>query len=67
METRIEGSITIGDLTITAPPGPEYTGGNQPWISRADHAKNAGEGAALGPESMKELSELLEAFYKKVL
>ncbi len=66
-EIKISGAITIGDLTITEPPGPEYTGGNQPWISRADHHKSAGEGAALGPKSMAELRDLLEAFYKRVL
>jgi len=67
MQVKIEGVITIGDLIITAPPGDGYTGGDRPWISRADHHKNAGEGAALGPEDMKELAELLEVFYRKIL
>lgn len=62
MGIKIEGKITIGDLTILAPPN-DYPGGAMwPWIKR-----DSGEGMAMGDATLRELSELLEAFYRKHL
>lgn len=62
MGIKIEGKITIGDLTILAPPN-DYPGGEiWPWIK-----KDSGEGMAMGDATLRELSELLEAFYRKHL